>query len=227
MVELIYKTFTQGVAPVTLFIITATVSYIFILTFIVCLLDRGLRKAKKSFFSWLCAFALTLSATCYALDFLTARSFSVFSSAVWFSIQALLFFLEYGVLAVQSVCFVAEKPNRANVWDATKSGVYAPGIKTTKNPVYHTKLGCIEEVGLKKPVRKQMETPRTEECLGESYVKACIEKLKVAPLLEEDALKLKELERSFTPPVPCATPEEKKKVSECGGELISLMAKYF
>ena len=229
MFEIIHKFFVQGLSPTAIFIITATVTYIFVITFIVCLIDKGVRKAKKTFFAWLCVLAAMLSAACYALDFLSAKTFPLFQAVVWFAGQCTLMLIEYGALAVQSVMFVGDKVIR-NESVADGKGLPAYGSAMVKNaitPIKHAKTGAVKEIPLSKPTLVKMETPKGSDCLGERYVKDCIERLKAVNLTVEDAAALSKIERGLTPPIACGTAEEKLQVSKASGELIALMAKYF
>lgn len=233
--KFIFDFFNNGNAVYVVLCAFCAVSYIFAVTFTVCLCVTETRKKNKRFFIWLAAFAVLISVGSLVLDYFSAKSISLFYSvAVSFGLSGILM-LEYFILCLQSKIAVKDKKSLAVPIDCNchfggcvqeKPNTDFAAQYLAETSLKPTIKAGIKEVPLRKTERVYMQSDNGEEILGERFLLDCIKKLQTKDLNEEDGLKLSRAEKAFSFPIKTATAEDKKRISDNAGSLITLLAKY-
>ncbi len=234
MFDNIFNFYSEGNGYLPCVIALGAVSYVFGVTLLSSACDVGLRRAKKTFFIYLCAFAWVITAASCALNYISGYT-SLFEGVTVCAFSTCALFIQFGILWVESKILVG--PTKAERERAEKMikeaadeavGFWRDSIDSPfKKPVKREIKGVICEIPLRKTERVPMQTASGDEVLSESYIKDCIAKLKETDLSIEDKEGLTSIERDFTFPIKSDSGEDKRKLCESGGKIITLMSKYF
>ena len=222
--DFLWQYFSGGGGVEVIVWLTIFVSYVFAVTFTVGLFAVEAGAAGKRFFVWFGDLGVVGVFACASLDAFSAGRLGLFYSAVAIFGSTLLFYIEYGILALQAKICKRIMLKRKREEDEVQS--VPERTVEVKSPAKRTKIGGVVEVPLRERVKRQMENGFSTR-LGERYLYGCIERLEKKGLSEGELSCLDKIKQSLSVSLNGQTAEDRRAVSEGCGRLITLMAKYF